>query len=273
MRQKSITRRGQEREWWRKPRRENDRFMHLYTVKWDGVYHRMQSSVGIERLCVRCIHVHSPQMPMSTAISAVLRRMLDYWSLTNLRRGVIISDHWRIGKFGESGTKQVILKYCRCMTYCRTPQRWLRSRSGEIALLPFYGFITAPSCHRYSFAHFIPAPWNHHHHFSWFWDLLFCLIRFWFGIQMRFGSQFHILQIGELSSFLKSLGHKSIIMALNRINLDGKRKTADRRIPSDSERPWVSATVYRRIKLTERWFFFEYSRNVLSLAQTHFVFG
>jgi len=29
----SLTRRGQERECWRKPRRKNDRFMHLYRVK------------------------------------------------------------------------------------------------------------------------------------------------------------------------------------------------------------------------------------------------
>ena len=77
--------------------------------------------------------------------------------------------NWRLEKIGDSGTKSVILKYCRCTTYCK-----YLATTGEITGIITVWWTRPPlilqihSLHQIATGtpfHVPPRPWINYHHF------------------------------------------------------------------------------------------------------------
>jgi len=112
--------------------------------------------------------------------------------------------NWRLEQIGDSGTKPVILKYCRCTTYCKhlaiageitQQESWLYD---ELALLSFHRFT---HCNKLPRALFFMFLCNNYRHFPWFWDQLYGPIRLGLSTEVRLWSQFHIWFNWRVSKF------------------------------------------------------------------------
>jgi len=105
----------------------------------------------LSNLALRCCYM----LPHMSFLSTGPARGRDYSSGR---------QNWRIDKIGDSGVKQVILKYCWCTTYCSTSHQRERQRSrdnGHMRTQPSSrstDLLTAPSCHRHSFPCSSSAP-------------------------------------------------------------------------------------------------------------------